>query len=306
MAFDVQRNTAEVQRLTDVLVRPGELPDVPDFRIASYNVYNLFGDAPDVHSSRPNPPAPDEQLDALGEVILDLDADAIAFQEVQNEKILGELFRTRVNPKISDKQYRFTSFVCIPARDPRGINVALATRLAVNGTLTFHDREFGPIDERAVRFSRDLLGVELYATKTYRFLFFVAHLKSKMGEDHGVGKRALETAEIRTILETPQFGGNPFIAQDLVLCGDMNDDPDTEAIATLKGNGATELVDVLGQLQPPLHSFPTHTKYKKTRLDYILASRTLAISDATVHTDAEAVAEASDHYPVSATVRVKS
>ena len=53
-------------------------------------------------------------------MILSLEADAIAFQEVQNEKILGELFRTRVNPKISDKQYRFTSFVCIPARDPRG------------------------------------------------------------------------------------------------------------------------------------------------------------------------------------------
>jgi endonuclease/exonuclease/phosphatase family metal-dependent hydrolase len=304
MAIDVERNTAPVQRLTDVLVRPGELPDIPEFRIASYNAYNLFGDKPDVYSSRPNPPAPEEQLDALGEMILNLDADAIAFQEVQNEKILGELFRTRVNPKIQDKEYRFTSFVCIPSRDPRGINVALATRLAVNGTLTFHDREFGPLDEHATRFSRDLLGVELFATKAYRFLFFVAHLKSKLGPDHGVGKRAIETEEIRTILETPQFGGNPYIAQDMVLCGDMNDDPDSQAVANLKGTGPTELIDVLGHLQPGM-SFPTHHKYKKTRLDYILASRTLAISDPKIHTDEEAAAEASDHYPVSATVKVK-
>ncbi|PYR57965.1 MAG: hypothetical protein DMF85_12170 [Acidobacteria bacterium] len=305
MAIDVERNAAPVQRLESVLVRPGELPDVPEFRIASYNAYNLFGDRPDINSSRPNPPAPEEQLDALAEVILDLDADAIAFQEVQNEQTLAELFRSRVNPKIKEKEYRFTSFVCIPARDPRGINVALATRLAVNGTLTFHDREFGPLDERAARFSRDLLGVELFATKAYRFLFFVAHLKSKLGADHGVAKRGLETGEIRTILETPQFGGNAFIAQDLVLCGDMNDDPDSAAVATLKGNGTTRLIDVLGELRPSM-SFPTHNRYKKTRLDYILASPTLAISDPKIHTDEDAAPEASDHYPVSATVKVQN
>ena len=51
MPIDVERNVAAVQPLTDVLVRPGELPDVPEFRIASYNAYNLFGDKPDVHSS---------------------------------------------------------------------------------------------------------------------------------------------------------------------------------------------------------------------------------------------------------------
>ena len=305
MAFTVERNIAQVQMLSDVLVRPGELPDVPDIRIASYNAHNLFGDAPDVHSSRPDPPASDEQLDALGDVILDLDADAIAFQEVQNEKILGELIRTRVNPKIADRQYRFTSFVCIPARDPRGINVALATRLAVNGTLTFHDRDFGPLDERAVRFSRDLLGVELFATKVYRFLFFVAHLKSKLGADHGVGKRALETTEIRTILEEPQFGGNPYIKQDMLLCGDMNDEPESDAIATLKGSGSTQLLDVLGHLESAV-SFPTHRRYRKTRLDYILASQSLDIRDPKIHTDAEAAAEASDHYPVSATIKVKN
>lgn len=50
-----------VQSLTDVLARPEELPDVETFRIASYNARNLFGEAPDVHSGRPNPPTPEEQ-----------------------------------------------------------------------------------------------------------------------------------------------------------------------------------------------------------------------------------------------------
>ena len=222
--------TIQPQLLTGVLARPEELPRVQEFRVASYNAWNLFGEAHDVYSSRPSDPASDEQLDALAKMILNLHADAIAFQEVQNEKVLASLFRERVNPKIKDAPYRFTTFVCIPARDPRGINVALTTRLAVRGSVTFHDREFGPSDDNAVRFSRDLLGVELFATPEYRFLMFVAHLKSKMGGDEATGKRRLEATEIRTILQDPQMGGNPYIDQDLVLCGDMNDDPDSDVV----------------------------------------------------------------------------
>lgn len=301
MAFRSVR--VQPQLLTGVLARPEELPPAQEFRIASYNAWNLFGEAPDVHSARPSDPASDEQLDALAKMILSLRADAIAFQEVQNEKVLAALFRERVNPKIRDALYRFSSFVCIPARDPRGINVALATRLAVRSSVTFHDREFGPSDEDAVRFSRDLLGVELFATREYRFLMFVAHLKSKMGGEQAEGKRRIEANEVRTILQEPQIGGNPYLDQDLVLCGDMNDDPDSEVVRILKegmGPGAKPLRDVLGNLR----SYPTHTRYKKTRLDYILASPTIAIEEPEVHTD-EPATEASDHYPVSATVRVK-
>lgn len=293
-----------VTPLTDVLARPQDLPERREFRIATYNVWNLFGDAPDVHSPRPSEPAGDEQLDALGKMIRDLDADTIAFQEVQNEKVLEKLFRDHVNKRLGD-QPRFTSFVCIPARDPRGINVAIATRLAVRGSVTFHDREFGPADERAIRFSRDLLGVELFATPKYRFLLFVAHLKSKIGGEDAQQKRRLEVAEIRTILEEPQFGGNAYIGQDLVLCGDMNDDPDSEVIRELL-NGTRPDAPVLKDILDGFKSYPTHQKYKKTRLDYILASPSIqdAISEPNVHTD-EPARIASDHYPASATVQVR-
>ncbi len=307
MTFSALRNAARIEPLTEVLRRPGELPEVETFRIAAYNVYNLFGEEPDVHSQRPNPPASDEQLDALGEVIRKVEADAIAFEEVQNEKVLAQLFRTRVNPRIRDRAYRFNSFVCIPARDPRGINVALATRLAVNGSLTFHDREFGDLEERAVRFSRDLLGVELFATPRYRFMFFVAHLKSKMGGEASQVKRGVETAEIRSIIETPQFGASAsYIDQDMVVAGDMNEDPGEEPIEILKGRGgAKPLRDILESGGP---TYPTHTRYRKTRLDYIFASPSITIEDAKVHrddVDLEVARQASDHFPVSATVRVK-
>jgi len=304
VTFEVVKDNARIENLTDVLTRPEELPDVESFRLAAYNVHNLFGEKPDVHSPRPDPPAPEEQLDALGEMIRNIEPDVIVFEEVQNEKVLADLFRTRVNRRIKDRKFRFNTFVCIPARDPRGINVALATRLAVRGSLTFHDREFGPAKARAVRFSRDLLGVELLATKKYRFLCFVAHLKSKMGGEASAHKRGLEAKEIRSIFEKPPFGGGKrYIDQDMVLCGDMNEDPGERPIRILKSSRGKALIDVLKDEGP---TYPTHTRYKKTRLDYIFASRSIQVEDAKVHREDEKLArEASDHFPISATIRVK-
>jgi endonuclease/exonuclease/phosphatase family metal-dependent hydrolase len=297
---------ARVENLTEVLTRRAELRDVPSFRLAAYNVYNLFGAVSDVYSRQPNRAAPPEQLDALGKMIVDLDADAIAFEEVQNEKILSDLFRTRVNPVLTrEGQQPFESFVLVPARDKRGINVALATRLAVNGTMTFHDREFGPETESAMRFSRDLLGVELYATPTYRFLFFVAHLKSKIGGAEAEEKRGIEAEEIRTILDEPVFGSpQTFITQDMILAGDMNDDPGTRVIQILEGSPEkTPLADVFRTVEPN-HTFPTHNRYKKTRLDFIFASPSIRVSSPVIHRDNPAAQAASDHYPISVTVSV--
>jgi endonuclease/exonuclease/phosphatase family metal-dependent hydrolase len=167
--------------------------------------------------------------------------------------------------------------------------------------LSFQDREFGDLEAKAKKFSRDLLGVELYATSAYRFLFFVAHLKSKLGGDKAAEKRALEAKEIRSILEGPVFGGESFIHQPMILAGDMNDDPDAEVIDILRGKGKMALKDILEDLDDN-YTYPTHKKYPKTRLDYIFASKSIQIERCAIHRD-EPAAEASDHYPVSATIK---
>ena len=296
-------NQAVIENLTDTLTRREELLPVPDFRIASYNVHNLFGPDHVPTPGRNDEPASEQQLEALAETIISLNADAIAFQEVESEKVLSQLFRERINEKLKRRgRRRFDSFVCIPSHDPRGINVALATRFDVRATLSFQDREFGDLEQRAKKFSRDLLGVEMYATPSYRFLFFVAHLKSKMGGDPSADKRALEAKEIRSILEGPVFGGNAYIKQPMVLTGDMNDDPDTEVIDLLRGSGKMSLKDILEDLDDN-HTYPTHKKYRRTRLDYIFASRAIEITEYNVHRD-ETAQLASDHYPIWATVKV--
>jgi endonuclease/exonuclease/phosphatase family metal-dependent hydrolase len=307
MNEDIQfgSSEAQVESLTETLTRRTELREVPSIRIGAFNMYNLFGKRRDVYSQRPGSPTAKTQLDALGKMILDLDADAIAFEEVQNERVLSDLFRSRVNPALKRRKQRpFESFVLVPARDPRGINVALATRLAVNGAMTFHDREFGPKSKRATRFSRDLLGVEIYATPSYRFLFFVVHLKSKIGGKTAEAKRRLEAKEIRSILDKPTFGSpRTFIEQDMILAGDMNDSPGSTVIKILQGTGRTALQDVLAGVDPDF-TFPTHTRYAKTRLDFVFSSPTIRLESPLIHRTNPAAAAASDHYAVSATVSV--
>jgi endonuclease/exonuclease/phosphatase family metal-dependent hydrolase len=291
--FELLRSDNLVQPLRPILRRPQELKRVKTFRVASYNVYNLFGK----YSDRPAQPA---QLNALGQMILSLDADVISFAEVQNEFVIRSLFQQHVNPSLKEEQ-KYDAFVSIPANDRRGINVALVTRLSVRGVMTFHDREFGASDGPAVRFSRDLLGVEIQATPDYRFLYFATHLKSKIGGQAAEERRGMEADEVVTILSEPTFGGTPFIEQDMILAGDMNDDPDSRVIGILKADG--RLDDELENVDPNF-TYPTHTRYKKTRLDYLFTSSSMArrMSELAIHRDPPA-AEASDHYPVSGFVR---
>ena len=151
--FRLEQDLIQVHQLRDVLRRPAELPRRAEITVASYNVYNLFGES----AERPKP---EEQLDALGEMILKLNADIISFAEVEDVETLKSLFRSRVNNELEGDD-KYDAFICVPANDPRGINVAMATRLSVRGKMSFSDREFGSMEERATRFSRDLLGVKI-------------------------------------------------------------------------------------------------------------------------------------------------
>ncbi len=292
------------ESLLQVLRRPHELRDVGSIVIASYNAYNLFDEKSET-------PTPREQMKALAEVILTLNPDVIAFAEVQNEGVIRSLFRRYVNPELEPRD-KYDGFVCLAGNDRRGINVALVTRLSVRGTLTFHDREFDASDSKTpVKFSRDLLGVKIQITPNpaHSYLHFAAHLKSKIFGERAEIKRGMEASEIVNILTEATFAPTPFIGQDVIVTGDMNDDPDTRVINLFKDG---QLTDTLASVQPN-HTYPTkihaetpgHRKYPDTRLDYLFASPSMAarLSELTIHRTA-AADRASDHYPISAVMRV--
>jgi endonuclease/exonuclease/phosphatase family metal-dependent hydrolase len=277
---------------------PSQLIQRSRIRVASYNVYNLFGPETDR-------PKPDEELDALAEMIRRIDADVISFAEVDSLETLQHLFRERVNKRIDNENDTYDTFICVPANDRRGINVAFATRLSVRGKMSFSDREFER-DGKAIKFSRDLLGVMIQATPDQKdsFLYFVGHLKSKIGGDSAEEKRRLEATEVIDILNQTSFGG-PYIAQPLLVAGDLNDDPDSEVIDVLR-NG--KLDDLFETLQPNT-TYPTKLpkrKYPATRLDYLFANEVMKprMSGMKIHRDA-AADRASDHYPISAVMALR-
>jgi len=289
-------NDVQAERLTDVLRLPKDLKKRTRIRVASYNVYNLFGEDAE-H------PKPTEQLAALADVILALDADVISFAEVGSLATLKELFQSRINPKLEGAD-KYDAYICIPANDRRGINVALATRLSVRGKMSFSDREFEK-NGKTIKFSRDLLGVLIQATPDpeHTFMYFVGHLKSKIGGDDAEQKRRAEAGEVIDIFTGPTFGA-AFITQPLLFAGDFNADPDTKPIDILKKGTLTDLFEDV----QPNYTYPTALSkghYDQTRLDYMFASPSM--KDRMQKLDIyrkDPTDEASDHYPISAEMRL--
>jgi len=293
------------ESLLQTLRRPSQLRAVPEIRIASYNAYNLF----DKESERAASAA---QMRALGSVILGIRPHVIAFAEVENEQVIRRLFSTYVNSELDDDD-KYDGFVCLAGNDKRGINVALVTKLSIRGVMTFHDREFDSSpDTQSVKFSRDLLGVDIQITDKSedRYIHFAAHLKSKIGGQAAAEKRGMEATEIAGIFTEGAFGRTPFIDQPMLLTGDMNDDPDSAVIETLSASGLADMF--AGEANA--NSYPTRIhegkkkkhKYPPTRLDYLFASPSMAsrLSNLKVHRKG-AADKASDHYPISATLRVR-
>jgi hypothetical protein len=69
-------------------------PDVPSFRIAASAYATCSATEPDcIRPART--PAPEKQLKAIGAMILETEASAIAFEEVQNRAILAKVIRVR-------------------------------------------------------------------------------------------------------------------------------------------------------------------------------------------------------------------
>src|SRR5262249_61872998 len=102
----------------------------------------------------------------------------------------------------------------------------------------------------------------------------------------------------------PTFGTQPVTTHRLLFAGDINDDPDSVVIDVLTDGG----LDVLFAAVAPNDTYPTNLpkrRYPSTRLDYLFASAAMKprVSRLQIRRDEPSDA-ASDHYPISASVRV--
>ena len=172
------------------------------FRIASYNVLNLFDDVDDPNKRDEGTPAKSaESQRALAQVIEDSQADVVALQEVENIEILTEF---RNSNGLADD---YPHMVLVEGNDGRGIDVALFSKHPVTN-VTSHKDEVFPIKGQEDRgFLRDLLQADIDIPNYGPVRFFLNHFASKRGGERADHMREAEAKAAREIIkrETKEF-----------------------------------------------------------------------------------------------------
>ena len=186
----------------------GAMREPMPLTVANWNVLNFFDDV--------NDPNPDEEADPqygthradIGRVIKALGADIIALCEVEKKEVLEDLNETEL-----DGEYPHIALV--EGNDPRGIDVAVISKIPIDNVVSHADDEFGFI------YARDALEVHFTFNERPIVLFSV-HYKAK--EMDNPAKRLAEAEHTRMLADAIVAGaGNTAV----LILGDFNDLPDS-------------------------------------------------------------------------------
>jgi endonuclease/exonuclease/phosphatase family metal-dependent hydrolase len=222
------------------------------FRIATYNVENLFDRFDDPYSAGDDPwgkfgssPKPRSHSYEMAYRIRQSGADIVGLQEIENFGALVDFVQGSVGPK-----FRTTKgIVSQQSNDPRGIDLGLLSALPLGRVISHRFNEFQRPSGKNYRFPRDCLQIEVLDKDRTGVLLtaFICHFKSKYSPYHPVKEAAKyaadqaksadkREAEAREVIRIVQAGLNPAIDR-FVIMGDLNDTPDSAALAPLCAPG---------------------------------------------------------------------
>lgn len=308
---DVAAAAARAERVTGA----------PTFRVASYNLGNLFDTVDDPHHSDTvlRPEEYGSKLSRIAQsIVQQLGAPSVvALQEVENDRVLKDLTS---RPELAALGYKFKRMT---GEDPRGIDVALLYRSAdvkVSGVRQFQpanpDRKYSP---RAGLYSRPPLVADLTITgaggAVEDLTIAVAHLKSHFSPN-GNPTEEQRIREARGLNDLAVSLKKADPTRNVMIVGDMNDGVGSTAINKLLGPRLRHsLADVTAELIPQGEQYSFRFRGASNLLDHITASKDLASRAefaGVVHINSD-VAEAStwnslpygasDHDPVYADFR---
>ncbi len=187
-------------------------------------------------------PMPEEQRAVLAARITTMDLDVLAVQEVEDIEALKDFNRFHLGGM-------YPHAVLIEGNDARFIDVGVLSKLPIGGVTSWQHEVHSADPSRPV-FARDLLQVEiLNQARSQRLLtLFNNHLTSQyvsFGEDADSAaaakteRRRRQAETVARIVEARLRPDSPY-----VIVGDMNDTPDSEALAPL-AQGPLGVVDGL-------------------------------------------------------------
>ena len=260
-------------------------PSPRSLRVVSWNVHDLFDEVdrtspPGELDTVLSPAEVEAKLARTGAVLARLDADVILLQEVEN---LALLERLAAGPLAGVGYHAFLR----EGLDPRGIDVGMLARVPVESVL-------GHADDRdpsgAHLWARDPLEAHL-ATGGRPVVLLGAHLVSRL--QPADERRRLQAARLRELADGLAAGPTrPLV----MVLGDLNDLPESEALSPLLGDGA--LLD-LGAALAPAAAWTWSGDGAVERLDYALVPwvERVAVNRFAVEPGPD-VAAASDHRPL--------
>ena len=248
-------------------------------RLATWNVHDLFDEVdrrepPGALDEVPSPAEVEARLEAVAAVLRRLDADAVLLQEVEDLPLL-----TRLAARAGYPAARL-----LEGNDPRGIDVALLSRLPVR-RYAGHAAEREP--DGSVRWPRDAVEAVLEAGGR-PLVLLGTHLSSRLSDPDGL-KRARQAAALRALAEAAAEATPGAL---VVAGGDLNDEAAAPALAPLLGDGAW--LDAA-----PAGAWTWGAGAQRSALDHLAlpAGQIGAVLSARVEGGADAAA-ASDHRPV--------
>lgn len=157
------------------------------------------------------------KLRAVARGIEALEADVVVLEEVEDQALLDRLAESAGYP----------TALLVEGRDPRGIDVAVLSRVPLRGYRTHR--------EEAV-FSRDCLEVHLEGPLA--MVLLCNHFKSRLHQGHNQDERRRAQAE--RVLELAREQAD----QPVLVLGDLNDEPDSWALEPLFANLSDGLAGV--------------------------------------------------------------
>lgn len=279
-----------------------------EFRIVSYNLENYL-DQPTESRKAIKSEAAKAQIRTN---LIALKPDVIALQEVGQPSALQEL---QASLKAGGLDLPHSEFVrgwdtnihvCVLSKFP-----ILARRPHTNDTYLLSGRRF--------HVSRGFAEVDIQPAANYKFTLLVAHLKSRRtSPEADEAEMRVEEAKLLRAKVDARLAANPNA--NLIVCGDLNDDYDTDGVKAVIGQGKNALIDTRpsernGDNQPNPSNprwFPRNVAWTHyygvedtySRLDYILISKGMVhewMKDETYVLTLPNWGIGSDHRPIVAT-----
>jgi endonuclease/exonuclease/phosphatase family metal-dependent hydrolase len=275
-------------------------------RVLNWNTHNFFNDKSDDPSGLDKPGNPSllstaeyvAKVKTVASVIHDLGPDIAVLQEIENDKVLGDLAI-----ELQDLGSVYPHSVLIPTWDIR--EIAILSKVPIDSSATHQDEEFVAPGTFApmYKYTRDCLEARI----TYngrKIVILGVHFRSKFAPDDPQ-KRLAEAAHTRGIADgiaaaDPEAG--------IVILGDFNDVPGSAPYNAVIGQGDKAFTNAPTLALPESSRWTYKYMGMLELIDQQMSNPVLAgmLDQASIKVShSPTVEDTSDHAPVVATYNVE-